>query len=179
MTTFTDVGSRTPLAGNYTTPFQSERVSNLRTLWKDMSSRHISGGSEGALVAKQRIARQLKEIGEFKQGWDGEGAEPFTQNTLVHALSALSEIVDATAAPDIVPNVNGTISMEWETPKGYAHLEIGTRCFSFLLKPTWSNPIGMKAALPLSYKHIAYLVSDQLYNVPQDNAVNRIARFAF
>lgn len=84
---------------------------------------------------------QIRAIGELPANWDGYGALPIAEETKHNAETALSRIAGFTPTPEIAPNPNGTISFEWESEFGTAHLEIGRTLFSFFISPTASDPI--------------------------------------
>ena len=80
---------------------------------------------------------ELEHFRAFGTGWDGYGAKPINATVIDNVYSILSSLAPAfTVSPDIVPNPNGTISLEWESDFGYAMLEIGKTRISFYAKPT-------------------------------------------
>lgn len=74
----------------------------------------------------------LNEILELDEDWDGYGALPI-EEPCYNAAKVFMRTVCELPEPDIFPNSNGTISIEWETNTGYSHLEIGTTLFSLYL----------------------------------------------
>jgi hypothetical protein len=64
-----------------------------------------------------------------------------SQETKKNAQDALETILRDVPSPDITPNANGTVSFEWETPRGIGHLEVGRTKFSFYIKPASGTPL--------------------------------------
>lgn len=82
----------------------------------------------------------IKKFGDLPDDWDGFKAAAISPEAVNHALSAITILrghakpIDV--VPDISPETNGTISMQWESSGGHAHLEIGrTRYAGFLRTP--------------------------------------------
>jgi hypothetical protein len=86
--------------------------------------------------AEYSAARDAVEHMAFaEENWDGCGAVPINFQTKVTAKVALAQLEAAVPAPQVTPNSNGTLSFEWETDRGAAHLEIGRTRYSFYVKP--------------------------------------------
>lgn len=73
--------------------------------------------------------------------WDGYGALPISVETKTNALSAIRSILPVAPTPEINPNPNGTLSFEWESREGKAHMEIGRTRYSFYVSPRVGIPI--------------------------------------
>ena len=98
---------------------------------------------------KQHSFDALAAIGELGFNWDGYDALPVNPVTQNNAQQALG--IAPVAPDDITANPNGTISFEWETDVGRAHLEIGLSKFSFYQKFSDGGTItgdGDAAAIP-------------------------------
>ncbi len=78
----------------------------------------------------------IDEYGEFENDWDGYGAKPIDPITLSNAHAAALALLSSweLPAPDLTPNSNGTISFEWESATGFAHLEVGKSRYAFFIK---------------------------------------------
>lgn len=135
--------------------------------------------TEGSLVDREYALSEVNALCRLPGNWDGDGATPINEGAIEHARGAIQELIRRIPAPEIVPNVNGTISLEWETDAGYAHLEVASKTFSFLLKIHGSSPIGMKGSVPPSYRTIADLIGNTLYGSRQDNSVTKVVVFTF
>jgi hypothetical protein len=119
-----------------------------------------------ARTALASLENQIEELSTMPLGWDGYGALPISPATKYNALIALRGILSAAPSPDITPNPNGTVSFEWRTDQGEAHLEIGQTKVSFYIKPTSGNPIFIDASTENLLTHsieIGYLVSGNLF----------------
>jgi hypothetical protein len=79
---------------------------------------------------------RLKELAALGGNWDGYGAAALSPTTVGNAKLLVQSILDTVPLPEISPNPNGTISLEWEAERGYAALEIGQTRYSFFLNPS-------------------------------------------
>jgi hypothetical protein len=85
---------------------------------------------------------KVDEFSTMPRGWDGYGAEAIGAVTGGHTKNALSIFSVQLPMPDIIPNSNGTLSLEWETKAGAAHLEIGrTKCSLYIRPADNANPL--------------------------------------
>ena len=76
----------------------------------------------------------LSDFAGLGAGWDGYDAEPISQEAISNARAALPIFISLLPFPEIVPEQNGTITLEWSAAKGVASLEIGGGRFAFLLR---------------------------------------------
>jgi hypothetical protein len=109
---------------------------------------------------------QIEELSRLEENWDGYGGIPIKESTKLHSLAALRGILLAAPNPEITPNPNGTLSFEWETQRGVAHLEIGQTKMSFYLKPRVGDAIFIDANasdMLLNSIKIGILVSAHLF----------------
>ncbi|MFZ4625484.1 MAG: hypothetical protein ACOYNF_14770 [Rhodoferax sp.] len=83
----------------------------------------------------------IDELAHLPMDWDGYGALPIHPYTADNAATVIRRLLAHTTAPDITPNANGTLSLEWESSGGSAHLEIGMTRYSFYIKPNNSQTI--------------------------------------
>lgn len=98
---------------------------------------------------------QLRGLGA---DWDGYGALPVAEQALHEAeqlAMATSLITREIGVPEVSPNSNGTVSFEWETPRGDAYAEVGnTEASAFVrgrLTPTYylsGSPTDLSLTLP-------------------------------
>lgn len=118
------------------------------------------------LAALASSERQIEELCRMPRGWDGYGALPISSITKYNSLQALRGILGSAPAPDITPNPNGTLSFEWETERGVAHLEIGQTRISFYIEPVSGEPVFLDALcddiLVVAIK-IGILISSNLF----------------
>jgi len=109
---------------------------------------------------------RLEELYRMPAGWDGYGALPISSTTKYNALQALRGIIPHAPTPDITPNPNGTISYEWETDRGVAHLEIGQTRLSFYIELVSGEPVLLDSScenLLVASIRIGLLVSSNLF----------------
>jgi len=99
-------------------------------------------GSRGALRAELPVARAVIEQVAFTEpNWDGYGALPISVETKDNALNAIQNLLRVAPTPEISPNPNGTLSFEWESAEGKAHMEIGRTQYSFYVSPRVGVPV--------------------------------------
>lgn len=118
----------------------------------------------------------IDKIGTMPENWDGYGALQLTADTVRNAKAALRFIQLSSPTPDVAPNPNGTISFEWESERGSAHLEIGRTKMSFYLDWTAGDAIFLQREtdnLADTCGWIDQIVSNYLYP-PQAHAVSAI-----
>lgn len=109
--------------------------------------------------------RHIEHLASLPAGWDGYGALAISNETKLNAQRSLEVICRGAPVPDIVPNANGTISFEWDTRAGSAHLEIGQTKFSFSLRSSVSglDPILLDGAAEDVPSAIAEQIVAMLY----------------
>ena len=71
--------------------------------------------SASASTLQVRAAAELTRIATETsvEGWDGYGAKPIAPQTLDRAFRFLSELPEWILAPDIIPEPDGEIAIEW------------------------------------------------------------------
>jgi hypothetical protein len=109
---------------------------------------------------------QIEELSRLQENWDGYGGVPINEYTKYHSMAALRGILESAPHPEITPNPNGTLSFEWATKRGVAHLEIGQTKMSFYIKPLFVEPIFIDANtsdMLLTSIRIGVLVSAYLF----------------
>jgi hypothetical protein len=82
------------------------------------------------------------------------------------------------ASPDITPNPNGTVSLEWESEIGYAMLEVGITRLSFYAKPVGGTAARLEGRiddLPSSApKQIGAVVGATLWPAVTSSSITQI-----
>lgn len=101
-----------------------------------------AGGSHGAMYAEFPVVRQAIEENAFPDpNWDGYGSLAIRPETKANAIEGIQNVLLEAPVPEVSPSPNGTLSFEWETKDGAAHLEVGQTMFSFYVKPRIGEPI--------------------------------------
>lgn len=101
-----------------------------------------AGGSHGAMHAEFPAIRQAIEENAFPEpNWDGYGSLAIRPETKANAIEGIQSVLLEAPVPEVSPSPNGTLSFEWETKGGAAHLEVGQTMFSFYVKPRTGEPI--------------------------------------
>lgn len=146
-----------------------------RTAWHEPAPNvfWMTAPARGALLAEYSPAFQAVDADWFAVGnWDGEGALPVSPLTKQNAKDALKDILPVVSAPEISPNPSGTVSFEWETNEGKAHLEIGNTKYSFYVSPRFGNTIFHEGTVEDALRFHGNLVASLLY--PQTNRAEAI-----
>jgi hypothetical protein len=105
-------------------------------------------GFRGAMRAEFPVAQAtIEQMAFTESNWDGYGALAISTQTKDNALSAIRNILPVAPTPEISPNPNGTLSFEWETTEGKAHMEIGRTRYSFYVSPRVGVPILFEGAV--------------------------------
>jgi len=118
------------------------------------------------LSALAQSENQVEELSRMPAGWDGYGALPISSKTKYNALQALRGILAHAPTPDITPNSNGTLSFEWETERGFAHLEVGQTRLSFYIELASAEPVFLDSScegLLIAAIRVGFLVSSNLF----------------
>jgi len=97
------------------------------------------------------VSRLLSELAQLGPNWDGYGADPIAGSCIDQTRVLLDLLPAAIPSPEVTPNPNGTLTLDWETGDQALSLELGaTRFTSF-----WESRRGTKtdegalgAALP-------------------------------
>ena len=131
-----------------------------------VSLTHAPLGSVNALLALFDEAQTelfLEQLASMEPNWDGYGALPIDRATFWNSLSALRRLRSMVPSPEIVPNPNGTISFEWSTEIGEAHIEIGRTRFAFLAKPTGGDAVLVDGAAGELTEQLGALIAAVVY----------------
>lgn len=132
----------------------------------------------GAMRAELPVAEaKIDEIAVMPDNWDGYGAIRIGPETTRNAKSALNKLHRFAPIPDITPNPNGTISLEWESAEGFGHLEIGRTKFSFYIKPRSGQPVLADGYADQIDADIGRWVSDMLF--PLQHGAETITKISF
>lgn len=94
------------------------------------------------LFEQEKLQRELDELANLPDNWNGEGAVRISPRVVARTRSLLASIIVDHPSPELTPNPNGTISLEWDCANRFLHLEIGERDFSILLGQEGHPPQG-------------------------------------
>lgn len=106
-------------------PRQSSRNSDAAFSWYMLSPPAFLSSASSA---NEIVGAAIRELRNLRGDWDGFGALPIGSRALDDALdlaTSTAMITGEIGPPDVSPNANGTVSFEWETPRGEAYAEIG------------------------------------------------------
>jgi hypothetical protein len=121
---------------------------------------------------RDEIVEKVKLFAEFKAGWFGGESYEIPQKTIdrVIAVAHSLQLVEGIPNPELTPNVNGTISLEWESTRGEAYLEYGkTRISGFVRVEDYPTQyITDVKSLPISFFS---RLRDQLFPLSQSYSI--------
>jgi hypothetical protein len=84
--------------------------------------------SASALNACENAKNTIRAFATLVENWDGYGAAAISDAVISNGV-AIIDVIEGSPVnlptPEISPNPNGTIALEWETPNGEAYIEIG------------------------------------------------------
>jgi hypothetical protein len=157
----------------YSNPLESFYLNNIRNNPVNFS---ICGFSAERALTLQTI----HEFSMMNEGWDGYGASQIHEITCTNCKQFLSSLPDNYPFPELIPNSNGTISMEWESRHGSACLEIGKTRYSFYIKRRSGKPVlkdgdaraigldiaGLVVAILYPLSHYAPSITTATYKTP-------------
>ncbi len=95
----------------------------------------IPGQVKMGYSARQSMFDDIRLFGSLHHGWLGPGSQkiPSEITERVSTVARQLEQIDALPNPELTPNANGTISLEWESSRGEVYIEFGkTRISGFL-----------------------------------------------
>ena len=75
----------------------------------------------------------IDELASLGPNWDGEGAVPIPPQTLDNTRRLLSAFSRSPIPPEITPNSNGTVSLDWASQRGWMNVEVGLSTFTIVL----------------------------------------------
>lgn len=81
-------------------------------------------------VDRQPLWEQLFQIAVLQDDWDGYGAVRVCENCINNASSIILALPNSIPSPDLFPNSNGTVTLEWDTDNGLLSIELGKDSFS-------------------------------------------------
>lgn len=133
---------------------------------------------KGAMRGEIPVAEaKIADIELMEANWDGYGAIRISSDTSKNAKNAIGRLCSYAPIPDISPNPNGTISLEWETHEGFAHLEIGRTKYSFYIKPRTGKAILADGATNNIEINIGKWIAEILY--PSTRGSETITKITF
>jgi hypothetical protein len=110
------------------------------------------------------LDKTLREIAGLNADWDGYGAEPIDTLAMANTRAALETLKSQLPLPDIAPETNGTITLEWSADRGRAHLEIGSERFALRIVPRQGVPTFVDSEIAhWNLDHISAAILEQIY----------------
>ena|SRR5216684_5762 len=125
-------------------------------------------------LGMEAARQEIEQIAALDANWDGYGALRIQEQTKRNALAAVELMLLWAPVPDIVPNPNGTISMEWETDSGIGHFEIGQSMYSFYIERQDGDPILSDGSAGDVVPQLGLVISSVLFPVTPGAAASTI-----
>ncbi len=104
----------------------------LEYTWEMFKGDNVLSPLGSQFYEKNAIGNELRELALLEDDWDGNGGVSVSSEVISKTESLLNRIPTTIPFPDLVPNPNGTISLEWESDDRFFYLEIGDRDYSFI-----------------------------------------------
>jgi len=76
------------------------------------------------------VLARLHEISKLGSNWDAYAAEPVDGTCLANARNLLTALPESIPSPEVFPNPNGTLTLDWESGDQVLSLELGAQRFS-------------------------------------------------
>lgn len=116
----------------------------------------------------QKSARLLNKYKNLPSNWDSYGALSIPDKVISNANYLLELMPETGIAPDIYPNPNGTISLEWESRQVNAHLEVGETEYSLYIKYRSGAKIYGYGEVEYLTQEQVFLIAHAIMNTPQE-----------
>jgi hypothetical protein len=84
---------------------------------------------------------QVAAFAQLEPNWDGYGALPISEQTAQNTANVLTLTFGRLPEPDITPNPNGTLTLEWQRAENSATMEIGKTRFSLIVEQANMEPL--------------------------------------
>jgi hypothetical protein len=121
---------------------------------------------------RQAMIDDIAAFRSLHDGWLGIGSQKIPEETAnkLDAVTHLLEQLEGLPNPELTPNANGTISLEWESDRGAVYVEFGkTRISGFLrIEDSPTKYFRDISSLPLSFYTA---IRDLLYPSAQSYSV--------
>ena len=138
------------------------------------------GTTRGALRLEEcATARSVVEhFATLGEHWDGYGGLPISERARNHARHFI-DVIEASpfslSAPEVSPNANGTIAMEWEIGATEAYLEIGNTRYSGYIKKSGQRPVYLQGQADALDQRIVAAIESAVFPRPlSSNTISEI-----
>jgi len=109
------------------------------------------------------VIDRIEYFGTLPVNWDGEGANSIHLQTVANCQALLESALDVLPVPEVDPNSNGTISFEWATADGFAHLEVGRTLFGLFIESEGTLVHTERASVSQSFVGTFRIIASYLY----------------
>jgi len=102
----------------------------------DLSHVTLSPGKQHAALTlhetenRQEALSRLDELTKLEHDWDACGADAIDEICVSNAEKLIDALPEKTPSPEIFPNPNDTLTLDWETTEQILSLELGKNRFS-------------------------------------------------
>ena len=115
-------------------------ASNMQRRSSEFTDYQLLRVTDFHMVDRSSARLNLAELAKLKQNWDAYEADPISGGCIDRAHAVLNALPSKTPSPDITPNPNGTLTLDWETEDQALSLELGVTRFSCF----WESMHGIK-----------------------------------
>ncbi|MCP4695421.1 MAG: hypothetical protein GY862_01030 [Gammaproteobacteria bacterium] len=81
-------------------------------------------------VDRKAILAHLEDISKLPENWDSLGANNISDICIKNTRKIILGLYHSIASPEIYPNPNGTITLDWEADEQLLSIEIGDTRYS-------------------------------------------------
>lgn len=86
--------------------------------------------------SRQHTCNELRKLHQLTKNWDNYDAEPIAKACVDKAVTLIMALPAAIPEPDITPNPNGTVTLEWEANDRIFSIELGDVEYSAFMEHT-------------------------------------------
>ncbi len=123
------------------------------------------GTQDPKAIAQARVAH----FADLQPNWDGYGASRISDRAVQNTVNILTLTSGRLPEPDVTPNPNGTLTLEWQYAQSYAMLEVGKTRFSLVIDQPNSDPIlvgGLVGQINANTGYVGESISSLLEPTP-------------
>ncbi len=127
-------------------------------------------------IDRMEILTQLEDISQLQDDWDSFGANSISANCIANTKKIIRALPSTVILPEIYPNPNGTITLDWEANEQTLSIEIGDTHFSsYWVKSSDAEPVYESEELAKKMPRLLYTTLNSMYPNPaistEENAI--------
>lgn len=119
--------------------YQQDPFGSEKEVWAEpVTQPRKATVKHGESAAVIRFYRELREIAQLEDNWDGYGAAGVSQRVHLNARKIVQPAVDHGLVPDVSPTTAGTVEFDWQVGSIQVSIEVGSRDYSVII---WKNSV--------------------------------------